>query len=989
MYQRPNQSVDSNYYAITFPGSSGGVQDWDVSGVGAFAEASVYSQSGQQWQTINTNFEIEDSTTWITFYVPFDDVTTNDVEYFKRSSGSATIDLRRFTSLRLVSTTGVVSLGTVEKREGILVSGNTSNMEPLPSNVLGDSSKIEVNLFNQNQLDAGTYELQISSYFSAFLNSSSTNDSIRIHTNTQLPAAALRPKNISQVFFKGVQRKITLPETMKTEYYGTSIISPLSCWDSEDGHIFIQGTGTNELSYNIDSTFQSFSSNRELTNLDSGNYYITIRDQNDCYVYYNADREVVIRSPNQVVVDSVFTKPISCYGFGDAEIEIFGRGGIIKNNPDASYTPPLVEYNLFRSDVGDQNIWTTNNTFTNLTPGWYQFKASVLSPTEDDPNNRCAFYSDRSTFVYFDEPAEVTLDSVHVLQDIQCYDSTNAVVQLWGNSDYKLTYSIDSINFQDSTHFYNLPPGEYWPTVRDENGCPWTNNYSLDSIVLEEPDPIYLTITKSDLLCYEDFSGILELEVTGGNYDSTEIEYGWRYDYLFDTTSAINGQLGYYLTEHLSIEDSLWAGKYVIHAEDYKGCQIYDTIVITQPDLIVVDSIYTSPITCYDSTNAQLELYVSGGNYLEYDLGAGFTPNPDTTSSWNDFSPGDTAFVTVLDSNQCFVDYNGYARTIPFDSIAKFVVDSIATTQPLCFGDSTGSIEFFISGGNEVSYTLDTISFTTIDTSFVNVASGEYYFTISDKNECTPVYNSPRALTLNQPDELLVTAISDTFVMCYLDTTGIIRADISGGAVPYDILWTNGTTDPYDSAVSAGLYYVEVFDANDCYAWDSVSVLSLDRDCDFIPDSIEGFTDADFDGIPNGYDEDSDNDAIPDSLEYDYNRDGIVGDDCDGDGIPNYLDPDLCEFYIPSVITPNGDGANDQLRIPALEYFSNYKFTIYNVYGNKVYQVEDQGQQFGGQSSGTVVWYASDGSLPPGTYFYILEVRPNKMRQSGYIYIAR
>jgi hypothetical protein len=234
----------------------------------------------------------------------------------------------------------------------------------------------------------------------------------------------------------------------------------------------------------------------------------------------------------------------------------------------------LVEYNLYRTDVGDQGIWTTNNTFTNLTPGWYQYKASVLSPTIDDANNRCAFYTDRSTFIYINEPAEVTLDSVHVLQDIQCYDSTNAVVQLWGNSDYKLTYSIDSINFQDSSYFYNLPPGEYWPTVRDENGCPWTNNYSLDSIVLIEPDPIYLSVSASDLLCFEDFSGVLELEVTGGNYDSTEIEYGWTYDYLFDTTSAINGQLGYYLTEHLSIEDSLWAGKYVLHAEDFKGCLI-------------------------------------------------------------------------------------------------------------------------------------------------------------------------------------------------------------------------------------------------------------------------------------------------------------------------------------------------------------------------------------------------------------------------------
>ena len=990
LYQRPDQSTDSSYYPVAFNGTTAGIQSWDTSGVGAFAGASVYSQTGKNWSTVNSNFEIEDETTWLSFYVPFDDVAASDVEYFKESQGTATIDLRRFVSIRLIKPTGVAFSRTIEKRNGVIVNGATTTMQSLPNDVNGSMQRVDINMFDETQITPGIYTLQIASYYSAFLNSPEVNDSIRIHTNGQLAEnIANEPHHMSQVIFQGIQRKLELPETDRTEYFGTDILSQLSCWDSEDGSIRINAGGTNELTYNIDSSFVSYSSNNEISNLDSGYYYITVRDQNDCYVYYNADREVVIRSPNQVVIDSIYTKPISCYGFGDAEVELFGYGGVITNNPDASYNPPLVEYNLYRTDVGDQGIWTTNNTFTNLTPGWYQYKASVLSPTIDDANNRCAFYTDRSTFIYINEPAEVTLDSVHVLQDIQCYDSTNAVVQLWGNSDYKLTYSIDSINFQDSSYFYNLPPGEYWPTVRDENGCPWTNNYSLDSIVLIEPDPIYLSVSASDLLCFEDFSGVLELEVTGGNYDSTEIEYGWTYDYLFDTTSAINGQLGYYLTEHLSIEDSLWAGKYVLHAEDFKGCQIYDTVVLSQPDPVLVDSIFTRPVTCYDSTNAILEIYASGGNYLEYDLGIALTPTPNTTSSWYDLAPGDTAFLTVLDSNSCLVDYGTFNRTIPIDSIQKFVIDSITSTQPLCFGDTNGILEFFVRGGEKISYVLDTVNYVTSDTSFIEVAAGEFYFTVTDVNSCTPVYNIPRSLTLNEPDELKAVAISDTFVMCYTDTTGIIRADISGGTAPYDILWTNGTTTAYDSAVSAGLYYVEVIDANDCYVWDSVSVLSLDRDCDLIPDSVELFTDADFDGIPNGYDQDSDNDAIPDSLEYDYNRDGIVGDDCDGDGIPNYLDPDLCEFYIPSVITPNGDGANDQLRIPALEYFSNYKFTIYNVYGNKVYQVEDQGQQFGGQSSGTIVWYANDGSLPPGTYFYVLEVRPNKLRQSGYIYIAR
>jgi gliding motility-associated-like protein len=152
---------------------------------------------------------------------------------------------------------------------------------------------------------------------------------------------------------------------------------------------------------------------------------------------------------------------------------------------------------------------------------------------------------------------------------------------------------------------------------------------------------------------------------------------------------------------------------------------------------------------------------------------------------------------------------------------------------------------------------------------------------------------------------------------------------------------------------------------------------------------VETFDDCDWDGIPNGYDLDSDNDGIPDALEYDYDKDGIVGDDCDGDGIPNYCDPDLCEFFIPSVITPNFDGANDALEIPGLQYFENYKFTVYNIYGNKVFESDNQGSGFGGTAQNPVVWFSNDGELPSGTYFYVLEIRPDKWRQSGYIYLAR
>lgn len=59
--------------------------------------------------------------------------------------------------------------------------------------------------------------------------------------------------------------------------------------------------------------------------------------------------------------------------------------------------------------------------------------------------------------------------------------------------------------------------------------------------------------------------------------------------------------------------------------------------------------------------------------------------------------------------------------------------------------------------------------------------------------------------------------------------------------------------------------------------------LFSDGDGDGIPDSVEGKTDLDRDGIANYLDLDSDNDGLPDQVE--------GTEDADGDTIANYLDP--------------------------------------------------------------------------------------------------
>jgi gliding motility-associated-like protein len=73
------------------------------------------------------------------------------------------------------------------------------------------------------------------------------------------------------------------------------------------------------------------------------------------------------------------------------------------------------------------------------------------------------------------------------------------------------------------------------------------------------------------------------------------------------------------------------------------------------------------------------------------------------------------------------------------------------------------------------------------------------------------------------------------------------------------------------------------------------------------------------------------------------------------------------DYDVPNVITPNGDGVNDQLVLFD-EIFSNYSISIFNRWGNTIYHAKDQ--------KGKYLWDGTNGKnhlLEDGVYFYQLE----------------
>lgn len=247
----------------------------------------------------------------------------------------------------------------------------------------------------------------------------------------------------------------------------------------------------------------------------------------------------------------------------------------------------------------------------------------------------------------------------------------------------------------------------------------------------------------------------------------------------------------------------------------------------------------------------------------------------------------------------------------------------------------------------------------------------------------------------------------------------------------------NGLDDAYEFGGGLGLLPVDTDgDALPDY-------LDDDSDNDGVPDIIEGH-DYDFDGVPDvvfiGSDKDNDglddgfegsvvldidvNDEMDDprndlpntdgsdDLNYrdiDDDNDGFMttdedlntdgdwsNDDSDNDGTPEYLEPNSAvdDIEIFNVLTPNGDGIHDVLKINGLDPYPNNTIRIYNRWGVLVYVTKSYntvGNVFDGTSEGRVT-VDQENKLPVGTYFYVLEFEDNtgKMNTlSGYIYINR
>jgi gliding motility-associated-like protein len=375
------------------------------------------------------------------------------------------------------------------------------------------------------------------------------------------------------------------------------------------------------------------------------------------------------------------------------------------------------------------------------------------------------------------QPSQVTMSST--VTDANCgqSDGEACVTLAGGTSPYTVNWQF---NGSAGNCISNVASNTYVVDGFDNNGCA----AQLSVTIVDLTGPSAAITNSQNVSCFGGNNGFATAEIQGGTAPYT---YQWDANANNQTTPTAS---------------NLIAGTYTLTITDFNGCVASTSVVITQPNDFTVQGITNNP-TCFG--------YDDGS--IVYTLVGGTTPY---SFSWNDPSnqTSNTAIglsagsytVVVTDANNCNV-FNTYTLADPQQFNA-----TITNTSLLCAGDFSGTAtaSYFNNIGN-VSFVWNDLNNQTTQTA-AGLAAGSYQVILTDGAGCI----AQATTTIAEPSILLGNIDLVNNVTCFGLSNGFANAAVAGGTAPYSFLWSNGTTSPTITNVSAGNYFVDIFDFNGC-----------------------------------------------------------------------------------------------------------------------------------------------------------------------------
>lgn len=519
------------------------------------------------------------------------------------------------------------------------------------------------------------------------------------------------------------------------EIMPTASISDALCNGDANGSIDLSVSGgVAPYTYLWDDS--SNSTTRDISGLAAGTYTVTITDDAGC----TDVASFTVGEPSVLTINPAITD-VACFGDNTGRITSNVSGGT------APYT----------------YSWSTGNTGANLN----NRVAGTYSLTVTDANGCTA----TAVGLMVSQPAAPISKDSETLTSPSCFggnDGSISVSMTGGTGPYTYAWS----NGDTGPTATGLTAGIYTVTATDSNGCIYNEN-----ITLNDPTRISANATLTAPSC----NGLADGEIVLAPSNGTA-----PYTINWDT-----GDAGPTLS-------NIPAGVYVATITDAGGCQIIETITLSEPTVISGNAV-VNDISCTGANDGSIFLTTSGGTgAYTYSWADGPTGNNRTGLADGNYS------VTITDGSGCSITEN-YTINDPDPLNASFT-----QTDLVCRGGSTGSIDVTVSGGTAPYTYLWSTGATSQDV--VNLTAGTYSVTIRDAQNCNTNLN----ITLTEPATVLELSGVVSNSSCNGSDNGSIDLTVAGGAAPYTFAWSNGASTEDINTLAPGNYNVSVTDNNGC-----------------------------------------------------------------------------------------------------------------------------------------------------------------------------
>lgn len=530
-----------------------------------------------------------------------------------------------------------------------------------------------------------------------------------------------------------------------------------------------------------------------------------------------ASDEVNIRVNKKPVFELLAENP-SCFDSENGQITAF----LISDNEPASYT----------WSTGSD---TATDVLFNLGAGEY----SLLLTDEND----CT--SVQSTSLLSPEPLDITAN----ITDALCENLEGEIlVEVTGGTT---PYSYEWSNGETTNPLEGIGAGDYRITISDRNDCTLTTNYTINR---EEVDfELEFDITNNSCAGLGEASisvlngaDISEYEwSTGSSNSSISNLSAGEYTLNYITKDGCSGFQTFVVNEPEALEaetlvinndcsegregsisllisggtppyimawstgedipsiDNLPAGIYSVTINDDNGCAFIIEEEVEAPNSIVLEDANIVNQVCEDGDGGVISVDISGGTgSLEY-----LWSNGANTPSIENLAPGGYQ-LTVVDQLNCTQVFD-----FTLNDVEELAEVNIAQADPSCFGEANGFVS--LSSLGDIDYIWPD-GF--IGNERDNLQSGDYEITVGNSAGCTDIIS----ISLDEPAELDMSFFLKE-VSCFGLSDGALQVNITGGIAPYTAQVENSASNIFGLSedqiledIPAGLYFIEIEDANGC-----------------------------------------------------------------------------------------------------------------------------------------------------------------------------